>query len=173
MLFDLKSYRQCLYPLWKQKKLLQGNPPLEPEPWQEITTHDICPVYVKWLGIWLLVVFCLCCIAQCAHAEDINLDIIADIESGSNPLAYNKESGGVGEYQITEGVLTDYNYRIQGGSDNITIKDMYIPEEAIWIAKWYFNTRIPKMLNAYHIPDTIISRIIAWNWGHRPSSQVV
>ncbi len=70
-LFDMKQYRQALYPLWRQNRLLRGNPPeSDPLPEPAITTHEIQPLYVKWLCIWLLAVFMVCCQIRCAHAQE-------------------------------------------------------------------------------------------------------
>ena len=123
------------------------------------TEYSAFMVAVCLLGaLLLMVVFC-----RVSHAEEIKLDIIADIESSGNSLAYN--NGHVGLYQISQGVLTQYNFDTQGGSDDVKLQDMYIPKEAVWIADWYFNKKIPEYLKAYKIPDTISSRIITWNWG--------
>jgi hypothetical protein len=87
-----------------------------------------------------------------AHAEDINLDVIADIESGHEPLAYNKESGAVGEYQITQGVISTYNFEFPDGKCNL--EEMYIPYEDHAVANWFINQRIPYWLNDYNRYDT-------------------
>lgn len=168
MLFDLKSYRQALYPLWKQRRLLRGNEPLPtPEPKPEITAYELKADYLKWLAFWLCIVFALCYGASVAHAEDINLDIIADIESSSEPLAYNRETGATGMYQITLPVIIDFNNEMEeaGIMKGYNLDDMYTPERGKFIAQWYINNKIPSELQIYNIPDTITSRLIAWNWG--------
>lgn len=99
-----------------------------------------------------------------AHAEDINMDIIADIESSKNPLAYNKESGAVGEYQITDGVIRTFNAEYNPNFE-YQLYLMYQPDYAFTVANWFINTKISSWLNYYDIPDTTTSRLIAYNWG--------
>lgn len=99
----------------------------------------------------------------CEKGAEINLSIIADIESSGNPLAYNNQSGATGMYQITKGVVYDYNHSVSGSQ--YTLEDMYEPAWAVIIANWFLNTRIPLWLNNYGIPDTVTSRLIAYNWG--------
>lgn len=129
-------------------------------------------MYNKWfpyLIIALTFLILMVTVKGC-HAEDVNLDVIADIESSGNPLAYNKESGAAGEYQITEGVVVDYNHRTDYmpnvmPSAQYELKDMYLEDCARYVADFYINYKIPQYLKAYGMPDTITSRIIAWNWG--------
>ncbi len=112
-----------------------------------------------------------------AHAEDINLDVIADIESAGNPLAYNRESQATGMYQITDAVIQTYLIDRKKLLDKenaiedtrmpmiFALSDMYEPKYAFIVANWLLNTKIPSWLNYYHIPDNRISRLIAYNWG--------
>lgn len=95
------------------------------------------------------------------NAPVINMDIIAEIESGGDPLAHNGNH--VGMYQLSPEVVQMYNtahdYR------GLSINDMYDDLNARFVADWYINIRIPFYLAHYHIPDTIFSRIVAYNWG--------
>lgn len=99
-----------------------------------------------------------------AHAEDINMDVIAQIESSGNPLAYNMESGAVGLYQITQDVIIDWGRRYISNM-NYNLNDMYEPEKSQEVANWYFNIKIPEYLREFRIRNTIQNRIICWNWG--------
>ena len=126
------------------------------------TEYSAFMVAVCLLGaLVLMVVFC-----RVSHAEDINLDIIADIESGGNPLAYNRESGATGEFQITPILLKLYNANHDDGYHfKYSMDDLFNSYYAVLIAKWYLNEKIPDYLIRYRIPDTITSRLIAYNWG--------
>lgn len=126
------------------------------------TEYSAFMVAVCLLGALLLMVVC----CRSCHAEDINLDIIADIESGGNPLAYNRESGATGEFQITPILLKSYNANHDDGYHfKYSMDDLFNSDYAVLIAKWYLNEKIPDYLIRYRIPDTITSRLIAYNWG--------
>lgn len=107
----------------------------------------------------LLGLLMMLCFMGKAHAEDINMDVIADIESSNEPLAKNGDH--IGMYQISPGVLRDYNNH----HDEYKMDDMYIEGLSYMVATWYFNEEIPSYLTEYNIPDTTTSRIICWNWG--------
>ena len=98
-------------------------------------------------------------ILSVARGEEVDMSIIAQIESGGNPYAYNPKSGAVGLYQITPICLEEYYL------DGLTMADMYNPQLSLKVANWYMNRRIPKMLKYYNIPDTIENRLFAYNAG--------
>ena len=126
------------------------------------TEYSAFMVAVCLLGaLLLMVVFC-----RVSHAEDINLDIISVIESSGNNMAYNFKSGATGQYQITETALKDYNkHARENGLTVMEMSWMYEPKYAYMVANWYLNEHIPDLLWDYGIPDTITSRLIAYNWG--------
>lgn len=92
----------------------------------------------------------------------VDLKVIAKIESGLNPQAYNKHSHAVGMYQITPICLDDFNMFHKYG---YLLTDMYDAQKAYIVAQWYFDFRIPQLLRHYGIADTIRNRIICWNAG--------
>lgn len=93
---------------------------------------------------------------------DINLDIIKQIESGGRADAYNKRSGAIGLYQITDICRRDYN--IMTGS-NVLEFDLYDPFVNERIARWYIYKRIPQLLRHYGHDVTDENVIIAYNAG--------
>lgn len=95
-----------------------------------------------------------------AHADEINLDLIAQIESNSNSDAINGNH--IGEYQISPILLEEFN---KNTTHNLNKNDLYDSGHSRYIANWYINYKIPQYLYAYKIPDTNVYRIIAWNWG--------
>ena len=102
------------------------------------------------LAAWICV---MAAMPKKAHAEDINMDTIAQIESNFNPHAYNKASKAKGMYQITPIVASEI--RAAG------IADVYGEAGA----SWYMNVRIPQMLAKLHIEDTTERRLVAYNAG--------
>jgi hypothetical protein len=99
-----------------------------------------------------------------AHAEDINLDKIAEIESNNNPQAFNEDANAIGMYQITYPVLSDFN-AMHPLDWRYNMSDMYNAQDSWGVANWYLNSEIPNYLIGYGIEDTIRNRLIAWNWG--------
>lgn len=119
--------------------------------------------YHKNSLIWLLglaMLLCLLCLP--AKAEEIDLDIIAYIESSDNALAYNKTTQATGLYQITPICLADYN---QYHKQKYKLSDMYKPDIAYIVASWYMNIRIPQMLRYYNKPIIIDNILTSYNVG--------
>jgi hypothetical protein len=112
----------------------------------------VATIVIIALGVWW----------SGAHAEIINMDAIAQIESSGNPQAYNPQDGAIGLYQITPIVLKEYNnYHAQ----KFTREDLYNEHINFEIASWYMRVRIPQMLAYYNLPLTTENKIIAWNAG--------
>ena len=98
---------------------------------------------------------------------DINMDVIAQIESSGNPLAVNKTSGAIGLHQIMpkgkKGALDEWNnFHPKERHNN---EDLYDKNVNSKIAHWYMNDRIPKMLKHFKHQDTPENRLIAYNAG--------
>lgn len=101
-------------------------------------------------------------ISTTAYAE-IDMSVIATIESSNNPNAYNESENSIGLYGIRLGALRDYNMaHIRGGFSH---EEMYNPAFAYKVAYWYFNVAIPRYLKNWNIEDTTDHRIIAYNFG--------
>lgn len=109
------------------------------------------------LGLVLLIVSSTLC-----HADDIDLGIIAQIESTGHPDAYNSHSGAVGLCQITPIVLKEYDRQY---SYKHMIEQLYDKDFNKKVAEWYINFKIPAYLRHYHIPDTTCNRLWAYNAG--------
>jgi hypothetical protein len=126
------------------------------------TEYSAFMVAVCLLGALVLMVVC----CRSCHAQEINLDIISVIESSGNNMAYNFKSGATGQYQITKSCLNDYNkHAAENRLTLLNLTDMYEPKYAYMVSNWYLNEHIPDLLWDYNIPDTITSRLIAYNWG--------
>lgn len=145
------------------RKILKGNMPEYQYELEESPKHVFSAFAV---GISMVIAMLLLLFAGKAQAQDINLDIIADIESSHEPLAYNRKSGATGEYQIKPIVLKDYNANNDDGYHyKYSIDDMYNPTYARLVSGWYINYQIPLYINRMKIPDTPMTRLIAYNFG--------
>lgn len=143
---------------------------------EELTDARVSMIAIG-LSILMTLIILFILFSGNAHAQDINLDVIADIESSGEPLAYNRESGATGLYQITQPVIDTYSIDRKKLLENENavedtrmpyieyLTDMYEPKYAYKVAYWFINEKIPQWLNNYNIPDTTTSRLIAYNWG--------
>jgi len=106
-------------------------------------------------------------LSAAAEAGGINIDVdaIAELESGSNALAYNPLEQAYGMHQIRAAALCDYNTAGPGRSRPLVLTDMYDEFLSEHVADWYINRAIPAYLKHFKIPDTIDSRLIAYNMG--------
>ena len=111
------------------------------------------------LGIFSLLLLCFFCSLASA---DVDMDIIAEIESSGDPLAYNPGSKATGAWQVTPICLADYN---NYNNTQYTLKDMFNQGKCYEVAFWYLNNRIPQMLRYYGRPVTIDNILICYNWG--------
>jgi hypothetical protein len=105
-----------------------------------------------------------------AHAETINMDAIAQIESSNNPMAYNNRTQATGVYQITPVCLADFRQNCKWKLNKyqfstFTMENMFNPYMNWCVSKWYLTERIPEMLVVYHKPVTIKNIIWAYNAG--------
>jgi hypothetical protein len=95
-------------------------------------------------------------------ADIIDLDIIKQIESSNNPLAYNKTTKATGIFQVTPICLLEYN---NYNKTDYILSDMYNPILCHKVAEWYLNKRIPQMLKYYNKPVTLETVLVCYNAG--------
>jgi len=107
----------------------------------------------------VIIGFLICASLLWAHkawsSETINLDAIQRIESGDNPLAYNKALGARGLFQITKICLRQYN---SVHKNKIKYDELFNPEKNKAVAKWYFKFLETQCSDVEEI-------LIAYNWG--------
>jgi len=118
-----------------------------------------------FLKVFILVTIILftCFIFSCkAKAEEVNLDIIRQIESSGNPLAYNSASGACGAYQITKPCLEDYNQHHKGSE--LSRNALFSEEQGRKVALWYFG-QIKRYLRHYGLKPTLENQLFAYNAG--------
>ncbi len=121
---------------------------------------------LMWFAVVIVLLACLmgCDMMPCP-AEEVNVDAVIEIESGGNPNVYNKSSGAIGLMQITPICLEEYDKYWNKGIKITHPKELYNKNTNLMVGSWYLNTRIPQMLKAYEIPDTIKNRLIAYHDG--------
>ncbi len=103
---------------------------------------------------------------MCWSCEGAEVDIatVIQIESSGNPNAYNAKSGAIGLMQITPICYKDWE-QYQSWKHNNPNVIMFNPEWNKIIGTWYLNTRIPQMLKAFKIKDTVEARLACYNAG--------
>ena len=120
----------------------------------------------KWTLIIISILFMyltLGLVVFVASAEPvINMEVIKQIESSGDSLAYNTRSGARGLYQIMPICLTEYNNYHR---HKYNIDQLFDCNVNYIIADWYLNVRIPQMLNHYHKPLTKRNVLISYNAG--------
>lgn len=121
--------------------------------------------YVIMFLIATVILVCAVCVNK-ARAEEVNLDIIAQIESSGDPRAYNPNTDARGLYQITPICLKEYNNHHRN-SPILSANALFCPEISRKVAEWYLTVRIPQMLSYYHKSNTVRNCIIAYNAGIR------
>jgi hypothetical protein len=144
------TYKVLADEIDKQKEIEAANG----RSWLACFCVILATIIIIVLGVWI----------SKAHAETINMDAIAQIESSGNPQAYNPKDGAIGKYQITKIVLTEYN---NFHAQKFSRKDLYNEHINFEIASWFMRVRIPQMLVYYRLPLTTENKIIAWNAGIR------
>jgi soluble lytic murein transglycosylase-like protein len=132
---------------------------------QPVIVKDKLPSAVILIASILLcgVILFLC--VGTARAEEIDLNIIAKIESGNDPMAYNSRTQARGLCQITPICLKDFTKM-----NDYWYSDpdyLFNPAFNCKVADWYMNKRIPQLLKHYNLSDTLENRLIAYNAGIR------
>jgi hypothetical protein len=159
---ERKIYADC----WRSQRRLLRNSAYEQEK-EARKDHRIIEILLALFFFCLLFIFW----PSKAHAEDINMVAIAQIESGNDSMAENDSSGARGLCQLMPSVLEDFNEHF---NKNYTPAQLFDGQINLMIADWYMNHRIPSMLKHFKIPDNIENRLIAYNFGignlkkHRP-----
>lgn len=100
--------------------------------------------------------------AQLPDYTTLNLDILAQIESGNRPGAVNKDEGSFGLFQISPIALKDFNQQV---GSSLTMKDMLREEKNAHVAIWLLEVRIPQLLEHAKKPVTKRNLIIGYNCG--------
>jgi soluble lytic murein transglycosylase-like protein len=117
----------------------------------------------KYIIGFIMTVLALFMFVGVAKPEDVDMEAIIVIESNGDANAYNVRSQARGLCQITGICLKEWN--LGHLRDQYSLDDLYNPGINLKIATWYMNKKIPRYLDYYGIPDTVETRLIAYNWG--------
>jgi len=95
---------------------------------------------------------------------EIVLSALIQIESGGRATVVNPRTGATGLAQITPICLKDFNRHARPLFPQ-TMKDMLNPTHNKRVGAWYINVRVPELLKAHRLPDTMNYRLACYNWG--------
>lgn len=93
---------------------------------------------------------------------DIDMDRIIQIESSGNPKAVNRKTGARGLCQLMEPTWNEMIKRMKVGWE---WDEAFDAEKNLAVGTYYMNTEIPRLLKHFGIPDTVETRLAAYNWG--------
>ena len=99
--------------------------------------------------------------AKNVHAE-IDLNVIAQIESSGNAAAVGDGGKALGKFQLHQDVVVEYNRFHNTRYSHRIALDSTISSK---IAHWYLHKRIPQMLRHFKKPVTTENVLIAYNAG--------
>lgn len=97
-----------------------------------------------------------------ASIPQINLQVIAQIESSGNPGAIGDKGKALGLYQIHAVVVDEYN---RFNKTSYAHKDALDRTISSKVADWYFHERIPQLLKHFKKPINTNNLILAYNAG--------
>ena len=100
--------------------------------------------------------------ASFVHAEEVDMRIIAQIESSGNAKSIGDNGQALGLYQLHKGVIMDYN-RIT--RSDVKFGDRSDPAISKRVAVWYMETEIPRLLRYYGLKTDLNAKLTAWNMG--------
>jgi len=92
----------------------------------------------------------------------IDMGKVASIESSGDPRAVNPNTKARGLCQFMRPTWEEVVRKM--GKD-WTWEDAFDPDKNLAAANYYMNKNIPAILRSFNIPDTIETRLAAYNWG--------
>lgn len=122
------------------------------------TLWDVKNVFV----LLSVLLFSLCKLASASVVPTINLDVIAQIESSNNPKAIGDNGRSLGAYQLSSGVIKDYNHLY---NTQYSHQDALSSKISHKIAFWYLHKRIPSLLKHFKKPVSTKTILWAYNAG--------
>lgn len=99
-------------------------------------------------------------------AVTVNMSALRQIESGGDSGAIGDHGKALGAFQIHKAVIDDFNAKASNKLlQPLSHKDVLRPEIGEIVANWYINQRIPRMLRAFGLQDSLENRLTAYNMG--------
>ena len=147
--------------LWRlQRKARKAREAIIKKDW----SLKILPKVLRWVKAGALLILLSSCQMRPAMAVEVNLDIIAQIESSGNrwAISYAGAKYGRGLYQVSEIALLDYN---KENNAKIAPESLFEPMIGEMVAKWYLTQRIPFFLRNKGIPVTLANILWAYSAG--------
>jgi len=115
------------------------------------------PPYAVFLTL-ALILFCLPAVVY----GEVDLSLIAQIESSNRPAAIGDGGKALGLYQLHQGVVGDYN---RTHNTQYLHQDALRRDIATKVADWYLNREIPRLLKHFKLPVTTQNILAAYNAG--------
>ena len=117
-----------------------------------------------WISRIAILVAILFVFVLWASGEEIDLSIIAQVESSNNPMAISFKGAkyGRGLMQISEIALLDYNIENNAA---VAPEELFIPEVVQMVARWMFEVRLPQLLRNIGISATVDNLLFAYSAG--------
>lgn len=97
----------------------------------------------------------------------IDVNKIISIESNGNSQAVNNGSGASGAMQIMAPTWKEIVNKLGHGSepDWSFEQGKFDKAKNIAVGSYYMNVEIPRLLKSFSVPDTVETRLAAYNWG--------
>lgn len=98
-----------------------------------------------------------------SQSAPIDMDRLYGIESSWIADAHNRGTNARGLGQVTPSALAEYNQ--YNPRTPVRPEELFLTDQNMRVSDWYANTRVPQLLAAFNIPDTIENRLAAYNAG--------
>lgn len=92
----------------------------------------------------------------------VDMDKIVQIESNNKPEAENKRTGARGLTQIMKPTWKEMTGKMDA---DWSWDEAFDSDKNLKVGAYYMNTEIPRLLKRFSLPDTIETRLAAYNWG--------
>jgi hypothetical protein len=160
----IKAYLNISKPDWSKKIAPKVLAYMEKEEKRKQKIRSAFILIGSIIGVGIICLFSSCNMVRVpAHAGEIDLRIIAQIESSGNPKAYNAKSGACGMYQFTPIAWLDVQQNFPELA-KYPFTSAYEPQVARLFAKAYF-ALIDRYLRHFGLENTLSNQLACYNQG--------